>query len=587
MANVPNIIVLVSGTTDPTNSNLQGRSASYSSPKPNRTSSEPKFIDPDYYWQENIGFRTAIDALKQRYTNLHIFTAHGWTGDNRAANRGIVGAYLANRLCGADKETAYYKGFLEQEVAFHFIGHSHGGNVINELTKRAATVWPSQWKIHSITYLSTPFFTKLHQVDTRALHSNCKIINVFNKYDLTQRVIADFSLLPFHDALSTAGTSGLVEKLQGIRFDSQVLQDALMSTRLKDTDKSWKMKPKAFMDPAKAQKLYDHCIQALEKCKNVFATARGIVEKLNKEITFPVAVELEKQVTHKRKILSDALARRFKQELSNVEAGLGPTLQAFKDRRKSGVYPVGGFFDDLYISKFLKSLTQFLKVDANTLSGPLCDLLADTLKEQIEKFDDTTASPQAQFAKTPFAKRIVEVDVTKEDDYHQFQRGVVFNRLIERLEKAEQRYAKVESSTNLMDLIFTLLANHGPVHTLITEWSQTVSKVRSTLAWVNKYTDIPLVSALTDLCAVIETYAGILQARTAGQLEASLLPFSMPLLYPQKQSSTPIPYQPSKAPPFPYGSLNYFMRVSHSVSRQTLYSEVRTVLEGQITCKKR
>ncbi|WP_397363474.1 hypothetical protein [Olleya sp. R77988] len=113
-----------------------------------------------------------------------------WSGDNNNKDR-TTGAnrllYLIYRL---------YPNWKDEYVYFHFIGHSHGGNVINEYTNVIAndSSFPEKWKVKSITYLSTPFFKKQHQLKHKHLHPDCKLINVHNEYGITQRFVADFSL---------------------------------------------------------------------------------------------------------------------------------------------------------------------------------------------------------------------------------------------------------------------------------------------------------------------------------------------------------------------------------------------------------
>ncbi|NPC74523.1 hypothetical protein HPP05_32700 [Corallococcus exiguus] len=617
MSDIPNIIVLVSGTVDPVNSDLKARSASYQRKK--------SINDPDWYWQENPALRQTIDEIHKRYTNVHIFTAHGWTGDNGSSNRTIAGTYLANRLCGANGKSAYYKGFLNQEVAFHLIGHSHGGNVINELTAQAAVAWPQRWKIRSITYLSTPFFTKQHHVNTKALHKECKIINVYNKYDLTQRVVADFSLLPFHDAFKRSEFDDFGAQLKKIKFDTRVFEDAVKSTRLKDADPSLWIDLKLLMDPAKGKALYDSCINTLNSVKTALAKAREVICALNNVITFDVPVEMTGDAPKNRQIINNDLANRLQAELNKVETSLSPALKAFQARKASGRYPLMGFFDDLNVSSPLRAVSKLLQINPKTLSGPLWDLLAQVLEQQIHKFDNTTSSPKAQYAQSPFANRIVDVDVTKEDKYAQFHLDANFDNFVGRLEKCEARYASTVARTDLMNLVFTLLANHAPVSTLIAEQGKTVTTIRRTLDWLvvwlkaNKYlpsnlmalpTDpgrlfreasgmisIPAVAALAELCAVLETHVGILKERSVGQLEVTLVssPFMQAL---PKASGMNVPYkavEPSPlarnklefTPPVSIGGLSYFMRVSHSVSRKKLYPKVRALIEEQINSLRR
>lgn len=154
-------------------------------------------------WEDYPKLIKGLRRLCAERPNLFIFGEHRWSGDNTQANREIAGAYLADRLCGSNGKKACYEAYLGKRVAFHLIGHSHGGNVLNEMTKRAAKAcqWPSHWEIKSIIYLSTPFFKYQHQLDTTRLHQDCAIINVTNDFDLTQRVIADFAMYDFMTAI--------------------------------------------------------------------------------------------------------------------------------------------------------------------------------------------------------------------------------------------------------------------------------------------------------------------------------------------------------------------------------------------------
>ncbi|QRN94852.1 hypothetical protein JRI60_37965 [Archangium violaceum] len=129
--NVINIVVLVSGTVDPVNLDPVLRSVSYPAPslvpledsdakqkaaqKPASESKKAK--DKNWYWEENWQFRNELRMLRKQYTNLHVFEAHGWTGDNSVQARTISGAYLANRLCGAEGEPAFYEGHALHQPA--------------------------------------------------------------------------------------------------------------------------------------------------------------------------------------------------------------------------------------------------------------------------------------------------------------------------------------------------------------------------------------------------------------------------------------------------------------------------------------
>jgi hypothetical protein len=138
---VPNILILVGGTVDPGNTDTYKRSESY------RRDEVPAGRESNWYWEDNPALRGALGALIAEYTSLALFPFHGWSGDNAVNNRKVAGAYLANRLHGSGGEKPFYPAYLEREVALHLIGHSHGGNVINEFTRRAAEdpTWPRKW----------------------------------------------------------------------------------------------------------------------------------------------------------------------------------------------------------------------------------------------------------------------------------------------------------------------------------------------------------------------------------------------------------------------------------------------------------
>ena len=558
---VPNVIVLVAGTVDPSNSDAIKRALSYG-----RFGSAH---DPNWYWQENWAFRTAIEELCRRYNNLHVFTMHGWSGDNAIANREVAGTYLANRLAGKGGEKAFYKAFLGKEVSFHLIGHSHGGNVINELTKRAAQVWPKKWKIRSVTYLSTPFFQKLHQVNTGAFHPSCKIINVFNEFDLTQRVIADFSLLSLQGLAEQPSVGELLRYLDTIRFNSARL-DALKTTRPKDVDgRWWSVEVELMMEPREAAALYDECMGLLERIQGALDKLLGIVHALNQEIQFPIPRELVGKVTSKRKVMSDAVAAQFREQLGLIRKGLDSTLTALQRRRASGTYPLSGFFADaVHMQDFLDVLINFFWVERDTLSGPFWKLVHDFLVEQIAAFDDTSARPEAQFQGTAFHSKIEHVDVTPRDDYHQLSTKLgtkpAYQSFIAYMERAETRYARNRRPVDLMDLIFTLLAQVELFRGPIENWANSVMGVNWVISVLK--TDAPsrLMAQIDRLAKMVENYTLILEARSFGRLELD-----------EKHCDKN------------YGSLPYLMMVSHSISRQDLYPEVKKKLTGQFNTRLR
>lgn len=193
------IVMFVAGTTDPVNT--EGK-------KHHANTAYWKYIDEKTKKETEQSLNNLwnnIKKLKLQFLDLHIEGEFfSWSGDNDTKERTEASERLFDLLLRV------YSGWKNQEVHLHLIGHSHGGNVINQFTElisskemiakstilkpRKITEFPKLWKVKSITYLSTPFFQKKHQLNHSKLHKECKIINVHNDYDLTQQLVANFSL---------------------------------------------------------------------------------------------------------------------------------------------------------------------------------------------------------------------------------------------------------------------------------------------------------------------------------------------------------------------------------------------------------
>lgn len=567
---VINIVVMVGGTVDPINSDPKIRSASYRNPKVPAPPDPKVNNDPDWYWGDNGPLLEELEKLHKKYRNLHIFKSHGWTGDNSPINRRIAGAYLADRLSGGNGEEAWYSGFRQSEVSFHLIGHSHGGNVINEFTRRAATskAWPKQWKIRSITYLSTPFFTRLHPVDTGAFHKDCRILNVYCKYDLTQRVIADFSLHALTDVLRQVRASELMERISQVKFDTGLLQSAMLSVDVQLTRKKiYQIDPKVLMDAEEGRKLYDGVLATLSQIHAVFDKAREIIDRFNQGIDYPVPKELDAKLTKHRQVMSDALASKFRLRLNEIERGLRKTEKAFLARRKSGKFPHHGFFDDLYVIEFLTPLARFLSVERSSLKGPLWDLVYELLKEQIHEFDNTKTSPEEQLRGTSFAARIVDLPITEKDEFFGKGKDAAFDKFISRLEGIEALYTEIPTQHVLMDLLFTLIAQMEPLRSTVASWATAVDWYEGMLrsqAWVKSKlgTQTAQDKLVLRFVQMLESYALIFKDRDCGPMQVD---------DPKRKAEGALPL----------GSIPYFAMEAHSTSRKELYPKVKTALEGQ------
>lgn len=229
-AQIYDVIMFVAGTTDPTNMTGKKHQANteYWKEIDEKTRKETA-ASVNNFWHK-------IKELKPQYLNLHIEgDFFSWSGDNNTEERNIA----AKRLL--DLFLRVYKLWKNKEVHLHLIGHSHGGNVINQFTELISTdkEFPKLWKVKSITYLSTPFFQTKHQLNHSKLHKNCKIINVHNDYDLTQQLLADFSLV---------NLEGLLKSFQMEKFDLGIKTIKSVNKEvIKDYLKSWYSEKKAIL----------------------------------------------------------------------------------------------------------------------------------------------------------------------------------------------------------------------------------------------------------------------------------------------------------------------------------------------------
>lgn len=212
------VVMFVAGTTDPVN--ITGK-------KHQANTAYWKYIDEKSNKETAQSLNNLwnnIKKLKPQFLDLHIEGQFfSWSGDNDTKERMLASERLFDLMLRV------YSGWKNQEVHLHLIGHSHGGNVINQFTElvankemiakssilksRKITEFPKHWKVKSITYLSTPFFQKKHQLNHSKLHKECKIINVHNEYDLTQQLIANFSL---------NNLEGLLKSFQMERFETGI-----------------------------------------------------------------------------------------------------------------------------------------------------------------------------------------------------------------------------------------------------------------------------------------------------------------------------------------------------------------------------
>ncbi len=362
------VVMFVAGTTDPVNKLGLKHEA-------NTT-----------YWQaSNDNFWAKIKELKPLYINLNIEGKFfSWSGDNNTSERIEASKRLLDLLLRV------YRFWTNEEVHLHLIGHSHGGNVINQFTEYISKSkdYPKEWKIKSITYLSTPFFKKKHQLNHAKLHPNCKIINVHNEYDLTQRLIADFSLLN--------------------------MEIFLKNFQLADFEKG--MKTLEDVDVSAFKKLYKPVINNKTDGPFLWREMAKSMAGIN-QLTQEFVKYIEGLPLNNKSIAADkaqflTLIKRFQHwtyERYNV---------FYRNRSgRNGGYGRSEFMEDLRIATAIEVLNDIFEIETGVKDSYVLTFLAKLFSENAGITDSIEINSWSPVDQTKGLK-VVDVNITDKDPYH-------------------------------------------------------------------------------------------------------------------------------------------------------------------------
>ena len=588
---VLHLLVLIAGTSDAVNADDGETSRAVS--KTHAVKDASGKITNVLYWDKC--FLDDIQKLLDENINLKLFDFHGWTGDNRIQNREVAGAYLVNRLCGAHGQTAFYgKTYQHREIHFHFVGHSHGGNVMNEITKQMDKLgdkWPKKWKTKSLIYLSTPFFNKIHQVKVtnKTFHADAAVFHAYNKYDLTQRMLADFSMEPLAGAVTrviklTAGQKGEADTELEKAIDKLVSSiKQIPFHHLKDLHFQWKMGWARIMSHEDGVELYKSTIVALEYFSDLLTTILDIIKALNKDYYYDIDRKIKDKdgntISYKRKMIFDPVYVEFEKIFTILQTDIDNLIKKYLGNTLKNTY---GDFDKLQYMKdvfqstdFLQHLADFLDINAATLGShslSLWSLLNQVLHDNIEDYDNTYVDPAKQFAGTPLAGKITKKEMTKRDRYDGSLGSVRFNAFIKRIETIEHAYEKVaknkKPSPVLLDLLFTLISNEKMVYKHILANEDIVPwGILETATWGDVDT---LVRSLRH---TFENLVTIIRTRHVGDM-------TQPYVW-QGYSD-----DPSKVVGDIYhrGDIPYLLIESHSTSRRCMHKEIKQFIRKQTSC---
>ncbi|WP_245365485.1 hypothetical protein [Chryseobacterium scophthalmum] len=385
------IVMFVAGTTDPVNT--EGK-------KHHANTAYWKYIDEKTKEETEQSLNNLwnnIKKLKLQFLDLHIEGEFfSWSGDNDTKERTEASERLFDLLLRV------YSGWKNQEVHLHLIGHSHGGNVINQFTElisskemiakstilkpRKITEFPKLWKVKSITYLSTPFFQKKHQLNHSKLHKDCKIINVHNDYDLTQQLVANFSL---------NNLEGLLKSFKMERFEKgiNIVKDV-------DTDAITKYL-KSFI----WQDFKNKATLAWQEMSKAFLGFNIITAEFIKYIN---SLKIENSNLQKEKDSFVSLLNNLQQWTYDVHKNYASI---------SGGYDKATWVKNMKLTQGLKVLNTLFAIKSAPKDSYLLSLLAGVFGESkgiTDSIDETLWSPKKQTK----GLTIVDVPIYDSDPYN-------------------------------------------------------------------------------------------------------------------------------------------------------------------------
>lgn len=559
------IIVYVPGTTDPVNS-----------------ASGKKNAADLCYWVDNPGLVTLVEDLRKAYVNVYVNKDFSWNGDNSKVEREKAGISLKNYLL------RYYSGRKDQQVMLHLIGHSHGGNVINEFSHAIDKDkdFPEKWKIKSVTFLSVPFFKKLHPLNVKSakFHASCKIINVYNHFDLTQRVVADFSMKQMGLLIDSFENSPRIQQakktISELNFE---VYAALRPSNLRLA--GWLLplggKIVNYLTVEEGRAIWETTLKTLKAVDEMLDESLIIFTRLN---------------TSNKNFISDGILKQLNNFVVSIRTLLAPLIANFSrrldqdrtqnagQREPNSIYTRTDFGSDLAITNsfpaLLRGVNRFVGLDENW-RGPFTNLLDDILLQQIDVYDNTIDKPdhQLQGRFTP-----VHIPVRKYDPYNGLN-DAHFDRFVSQLEKIENEYESNQTPAVRMRLLLTLLSEMNYQALL-----------EPALTWIERlqwaaYGELD--TELKTLQSVIMRYKIRLDSFHSGvayqpDVTTNITPTIKPI--PKGLESCPNPWAEAIKNPTPRvrpfteqrGSLGYLAVTSHSISRLTLYPEVKTQLESAL-----
>ena len=535
-----NIIVYVPGTTDPINL-LEKDSADASLA----------------YWDSKL--LANISKMASRAEVFSIDQDFSWSGDNNINSRIAAGEKLQIYLF---KKYPILK-VLGQPLHIHFVCHSHGGNVINEFTKIAAanSDFPKHFQVRSIVYLSTPFFKNQAQLDHTILHPQCKIINVYNEYDLTQRFVANFSM---HQM------PGLIASFESDETFNAALKRFKNTSFLALGAHAFFMTPKSvpmlllskYLPNPNGKALWQRTLDVFTNLEALLSNAQSILGKIGdrypKFITPAILGSLSKGV------------------IAQIVTDLSGPIQSLRARlARDADYSMSTLFTDVGpgIGDLIQHFNDFIKLtprdprNPNDLTSNLMAVVGQILLNQIDTFDNTTHTPKPQLrGKYPLVRGkypLVEIDVTGNDPYHGCPESARFGNYISNLELLEDQYELVNPSSppgaaTRTEIVFQLLAQFD---------TRFLTTLDNMLSWLDRLLGGRTEQLIRLTRQNLQRYMDELKKRNQG------------IIHVADRDNDKVPFAQKK------GGIAYLAVESHSVSRRALHPSVEKAWSSEFPLK--
>ncbi|WP_375563444.1 hypothetical protein ACE193_25480 (plasmid) [Bernardetia sp. OM2101] len=502
------IVMFVPGTTDPINTTALEHQANKE------------------YWrnvkEDQKNLWKSVKELKPQYLDLHIEdTFFSWSGDNNHDERVIA----AERLL--DLFMRVYPNWTEKSVHLHLIGHSHGGNVINEFTNTIANApnFPAKWKIKSLTYLSTPFFQQQHQLNHSKLHPKCKIINVRNEYDLTQRVVADFTLKNLEILIQNFNGEDLEKALNRIKEANTAAFDHLTDLVINNH--------------TEGPFLWGETAILLDGIRMLFQVIIDMIEKVGDTGILS---------SQKRLLITRLTAIR---DWATTQG------QIFENNRvnRNGGYGRSEYIEDLNPAEALRQINILLAIQTGIADSFLLNLLASIAETNAsgisDIIDDTLTNPQQQ---VKGAFRIVDIPIFTKDPYHTRNKKANFDRFVSGLENC----VRAKRPDMLQEILIRLISQFTT--------AESMRDVASKLNLLEYIVTGDLDTQVKRLKTNITVYSNLV-AR-----------FNADLVTPADRDNNELTEKP--------GSVPYLAMVSHSLSHTKLFDEVKDALTSSFSSGK-